>query len=80
MQLDELALRAAEQRIGAVVFVIRLEDDHFVAGIGDGQQRRDHAFGGAAADGDFALGIEFEAVVSRGIWRRWRRETASRPR
>ena len=49
-------------RIGPVVFVERLEQDHLVARVEHGQQGGDHAFGGAAADRDFALGIEFQAI------------------
>ena len=38
MQRDQLSLGPAQQRVGAVVLVERLEDDHFVARVGDGQQ------------------------------------------
>ena len=61
-QGDDAADGAAEQRVGVIVLVVRLEDDDFVAGISDGEQGGDHAFSGAAADGDFAFGIEFEAM------------------
>ena len=65
VQFHQLAVGAAKQRVGMVVLVKRLENDDFVAGVGDGQQRGDHAFGGAAADGDFAFGIDFQAVGAR---------------
>ncbi len=43
---------------------MRLENHHFVAGIGDRHQRCHHALGRSAADRDFALGIEIEAVAA----------------
>ena len=57
IEADELAAGAAEQRVWAVVLIVGLEDDDFVAGIHRGEQRRDHSFGRAAADRDFALGV-----------------------
>ena len=53
---------SAEECIGPVVLVEGLEDDDFVAGVRDGEQGRDHAFGCTAADRDFALRIVVEAV------------------
>ena len=43
-----------------VIFVERLEDDHFVAGVDDGHHGGHDRFGGTAADGDFALGVDRE--------------------
>ncbi len=62
VQGDQTSLRAAQQGVGTVILVERLEDDELVARIGDGQQRRDHALGGPAADGDLALRIVIEPV------------------
>ncbi len=62
MQFDEARLGAAQDRIRAVVFVERLEDDDLVALVADGEQGRDHGFGRAAADGDFFLGIDVQAL------------------
>ena len=53
---------AGEDRVGPVVFVKRLEDHHLVAGIDDRQHRGNHCFGRAAADGDFALRIDGDAL------------------
>ena len=61
-QADEARLGAAQDRIRAVVFVERLEDDDLVALIADREQGRDHGFGRAAADGDFFLGIDVQAL------------------
>ena len=59
-------LRAAlaKQGVGAVVFVVGFEDHNLVARIGNGEQRRDHALGGAAANCDFPLGIDLQAVMA----------------
>ena len=61
-QRDVARLGAAELGVGPVVFVEGLEEDHFVAGVEHRQQAGDHALGGAAADGDFALGVDLHAV------------------
>ena len=61
-QLHEARRGAGEKRVGTVILVKRLEDDHFVAGIDDGHHRGHHGFGGAAANGDFALGIDANAL------------------
>src|SRR6266436_5181527 len=56
--LDEARRRAAENRVRPIIFVERLEHHDFVAGIDDGHHRRHHRFRRAAANGDFALGID----------------------
>jgi len=60
-QPHEARARAREDRVGPVVLVKGLEDDHLVARVHQRQQRRDHALGGAAADHDLALRIERQA-------------------
>ena len=72
--------RSGEDRVGTVVLVERLEDDHFVAGIDDRHHRRDHRFGGAAADGDLALGIDRHALSARELRGDGVARTPSRPR
>ena len=62
LQPDVTRGGAAQLGVGAVVLVERLEQHHFVARIEHGQQRGDHALGGAAADRDFAVGVEFHAI------------------
>ena len=57
LHFDEARRGAGEDRVGAVIFVEGFEDDDFVAGIDDGHHGGHHGFGGAAADGDFALGV-----------------------
>ena len=51
-QLHKRGFRAAENRVRAVVFIVRLEDDDFIARIADGQQSGDHGFSRPATDGD----------------------------
>ncbi len=60
-KLNESRSRAGDDRIRAVVLVERLEDDDFIAGIDHGQQHVDHAFGGSAADRDFAFRIDIDS-------------------
>ena len=55
-------LGAAQDRVGSVVLVERLEHDHFVARIDDGQQRRRHRLGGAARHRDLGFGIHGQAI------------------
>jgi hypothetical protein len=57
--------RVGENRVGSVVFVERLEDDHLVARIHQREQRGDHRLGGAAGDGDLPLGIRLQPVPLR---------------
>jgi hypothetical protein len=57
--------RVRQDRVGAVVLIERLEHDHLVAGVHQREQRRDHRLGGAAGDGDLALGIGLEPVALR---------------
>ena len=57
--------RARKDRVGAIVFIKRLEDDHFIAGIDDRHHRRHHRFGRAASDADFALRVDFHAEIPR---------------
>src|SRR5439155_19738294 len=54
--------RAAQDRVGPVVLIERLEHDHLVARIDDGEQRRRHRLGRAAGDGHFGLWIDGHAV------------------
>ena len=55
MEAHEARRGSGKNRVGAVVFVERLEDDDFVAGIDDRHHRGHHRFGRAATDGDLAL-------------------------
>ena len=55
-QPDVFRLGAGEDRVGAVVLVERLEDDHLVARIDARQHRRHHRFGRSAADRDLLVG------------------------
>ena len=66
-QRHEPRHRARENRVGPVVLVERLEDDHLVAGIDDAEHRRDHRLGRAAADGDLRVGIDRHAVPAREV-------------
>ena len=59
---DEHGTRVAQDRVGAVVLVERLEHDDFVAGIDDAQERRRHRFGRAAGHGDLRVRIDGEVV------------------
>ena len=54
---------------GPVILIERLEENHFIARIEHREHGRDHAFGGAAADRDFALGVEVHRVVARVLGR-----------
>ena len=62
MQLHEARRRAGKNRVGTVIFVERLEDDHFIAGIDDGHHRRHHRFRRTAANRDFAFRIDGDAL------------------
>ena len=62
LKLHEARRGAGENRVGTVIFVVRLEDHDFVAGIDDSHHRRHHGFGRAAGDGDFAFGIDAHAL------------------
>src|SRR5207244_1715773 len=62
---DEDGLGAGDDAAGPVVLVERLEDDHFVPGVQDRQERREHRLGRAAADGHVPLGIDLHAVPLR---------------
>ena len=57
LHTHEVWRSSGKNRIWPVVFVKRLEDHGFVAGIDDGHHGGHHGFGGAAADGDFAFGV-----------------------
>src|SRR5438270_9680398 len=48
-----------------VILVKRFENDYLIARVRDGEQRRDHAFGGPAADRNFAFRVDFEPVGAR---------------
>ena len=76
---DVHRLRAAEDRVRAVVLVERLEDDHLLARIDQRQERRGHGLGGAAGDGDLGLGIDRHAVPVRVLSRRRRSRSRFAP-
>ncbi len=61
-QLHEARCRARQNRIGSVVLVVRLEDDHLIARIDDGHHRGHERFGRAAAHGDLLVGDDRHAV------------------
>ena len=65
LQLYEARRSTGKNRVRSVVFVERLEDDDFIAGIDDGHHGGHHGFGGAAGDGDFAFGIVADALRAR---------------
>ena len=67
MQAHKAGLGAGKNSVRAVVFVERLEDDHFVARIDDGHQGGDHGFGGTAANGDLAFRIDGHALRAREL-------------
>ncbi len=54
--------RSRQDGIRPVVLVERLEHDHLVAGVDEGEQGGDHRLGGAAGDGHLALGIDLHSV------------------
>ena len=49
---------AGEDRVGAVVLVVRLEDDDLVARVEQPEHGGHHRLGRAAGDGDLGLGID----------------------
>ena len=59
-QPHEARARAAQDGVGAVVLVERLEHDDLLAGIDQGEQGRGHALGGAAAHRDLGLRVVVE--------------------
>jgi hypothetical protein len=62
LQFDEARSSPGENRVRAIIFVEGLEDHHFIAGIDDGHHRGHHRFGRAAANGDFAFGIDLNSL------------------
>ena len=64
MQRDVARRGAREDRVGPVVLVERLEDDHLVARVDDRRHRRHHRFGRAAADRDLLVGDHLDAVAA----------------
>jgi hypothetical protein len=62
-QGDVARARVGEDGVGRVVLVERLEDDDLVAGVDRRHHRRDHAFGRAAGDGQFRLGVNVETEI-----------------
>ncbi|VTR65776.1 hypothetical protein DESC_370146 [Desulfosarcina cetonica] len=60
MQRHVDGIRAAENRVGAVILVKRREDHHLVAGIAGGHHGRHHRLGTAAGDHDVGIGVEVE--------------------
>ena len=71
---------AADDRVGAVVFVEGFKNDHFIARIDDGHQRVDHAFRGAAAHRDLTLGVDLDAQESLRLVRQGVAKTFRAPR
>ena len=65
LQRDIARFRSAQLRIGAVVFVKRLEQHHLVARVEHRHHGGDHAFGGAAAHRDLAFGIVLHPIGAR---------------
>lgn len=66
---DEDRLGAGEDRIGAVVLVERVEDDHLIAGVDQGEEDGGHGLRGAARHGDLLVGVDrvvVHAVVLLG--------------
>ncbi len=61
---DEPRRGPAEDGVRPVVFVEGLEDDDFLPGVDDGQEGRDHALRGPAADRDLLLRVHLHAVVA----------------
>src|SRR5262249_43169574 len=49
-KFHETGLRATQDRIGPVVFVVRFEDHNLIAGIANGEQGGNHRFGGTTTD------------------------------
>jgi len=64
-ELHETRRGAGEDRVRAVIFVEGLEDHGFITRIDDGHHGGHHRFRGAAANGDFALGIDGDALSAR---------------
>ncbi len=62
LELHEARRGAGKNRVRAVIFVMGLEDHHFVAGVDDAHHGGHHGFGRAAGDGDLALGIDAHAL------------------
>ncbi len=56
-ELHEPRRGSAQNRVGPVIFVERLEDNNFIARIDDRHHGGHHRFRRAAADGDLALGV-----------------------
>ena len=56
-QRDIDRLRAGENGVRAVVLIERREDNHLVAGIGDGHHGRHHGLRAAAGGNDLAVGV-----------------------
>ena len=61
-QAYEARHRAGEDRVGAVVLVEGLEDDHLVAGIEHREKGGNHGLGRPARDRDLTLGVHGQAV------------------
>jgi hypothetical protein len=61
-QLHEAWLGATENRIRSVVFVEGFKNNNFLAGIANRQQGGNHRFRGTAADGDFRLRVNRNAL------------------
>ena len=69
--------RAAEDGVGAVVLVERVEDDDFVTRLHDRHEGGDHRLGGTAGDGDIRLGftvMPYHSAYLRASASRSRRE------
>ncbi len=66
---NEYRFGAAENRVGAVILVERLQHDHLVARIDQRQHGGRHRLSRAAGDGDLGLGIDRHAIPVRILLR-----------
>ncbi len=65
LQLDEARRCTGKNRVRSIIFIERLEDHHFIARIDDRHHRGHHGFSRAAANGDFAFGINLDSLHAR---------------
>ena len=62
IQADRHRYRVGHADARHIAVVAGFQHDHFIAGLGDGEQGGQQRLGGACGDGDFALGIVAVAV------------------